>query len=174
MTRDEFWQIIETTRLATNHDPDAQSEHIEMLLTPLPDDELVSFHTHFYALYHPTYRADLWGAAYIINGGCSDDGFDYFRAWVIGRGQAIYEAALASPDSLAAIAEDDCAEQEDLLSVAIGVWLKRHKKDWSDLEKGDDLFLHTPTPDLIGELEDWDENEKKLKKLYPCLYKKFW
>ena len=171
MTRDEFWQIIETTRLATNHDPDAQSEHIEMLLTPLPDDELVSFHTHFYALYAPTYRMDLWGAAYIINGGCSDDAFDYFRAWVIGRGQAIYEAALASPDSLAAIAEDDCAEQEDLLSVAIGVWLKRHKKDWSDLEK-ESPFPSTPNADP-GPAEWDEEDEESLARLYPRLYEKF-
>ncbi|TYB52801.1 DUF4240 domain-containing protein, partial [Nonomuraea sp. PA05] len=47
------------------------------------------------------HRADLWGAAYLINGGCSDDGFEYFRCWLVGQGREVYEAALDDPDSLA-------------------------------------------------------------------------
>lgn len=169
MTRDEFWNLIDTARVATDNDPDAQSEQLEVALRELPDEELISFHEHFYTLYNPTYRADLWGAAYVINGGCSDDGFDYFRAWLIGRGKDAYEAALENPDSLAKVAEDDCAEQEDLLSIAVGVWLKRHNKTWGD----ETPFPHLPQKDLVGDLEDWDEDEEKLEKLYPNLYKKF-
>jgi hypothetical protein len=48
-----------------------------------------------------SYRWDLWGAAYLINGGCSDDGFDYFRGWLLSQGRAIWQATLADPDSLA-------------------------------------------------------------------------
>jgi Protein of unknown function (DUF4240) len=47
------------------------------------------------------YRLALWGAAYLINGGCSDDGFDYFRGWLLSQGHATWQAALADPDSLA-------------------------------------------------------------------------
>ena len=36
-----------------------------------------------------SYRWDLWGAAYLANGGCSDDGFDYFRGWLIGQGRKV-------------------------------------------------------------------------------------
>ncbi|WP_395138289.1 DUF4240 domain-containing protein, partial [Armatimonas sp.] len=126
MNRDEFWQIIETTRLTAKNNIDAQSKQIKAHLKKLPDDELITFHTHFDALYAPTYRMDLWGAAYILNGGCSDDCFDYFRAWLIGRGRAVYEAALVSPDSLVEIAEEEDCEQEELLSIAMEVWRKRH------------------------------------------------
>jgi Protein of unknown function (DUF4240) len=48
-----------------------------------------------------SYRWDLWGAASLINGGCGDDGFDYFRGWLLGQGRAVWEAAVADPDSLA-------------------------------------------------------------------------
>jgi len=41
----------------------------------------------------------------LINGGCSDDGFFYFRAWLISRGQKVYDAALQNPDSLAKVAD---------------------------------------------------------------------
>ena len=172
MTRDEFWQIIETARLAAKNDPEAQCKQIKAHLKKLTDDELISFHTHFDALYASTYRMDLWGAAYIINGGCSDDCFDYFRAWLIGRGQAVYEAALANPDSLADVAEEEDCEQEELLSLAIEVWLKRHNKDWDDLEK-DNPFPASPNSDP-GPAEWEEDDEESLARLYPRLCEKFW
>jgi hypothetical protein len=45
----------------------------------------------------------VWGAAYIIHGGCSDDAFWDFRAGLIALGRTRYESALARPDTLAAI-----------------------------------------------------------------------
>lgn len=105
-------------------------------------------------------------------GGCSDDCFDYFRAWLIGRGQATYEAALANPDSLAEIAEEEDCEQEDLLSIAIEVWLKRHNKDWDDLET-DNPFPSTPNSDP-GPAEWDEEDEEGLARLYPRLFEKLW
>jgi hypothetical protein len=47
------------------------------------------------------YAWPLWGAAYIIQGGCGDDAFTDFRASLISRGQISYEQALSDPDSLA-------------------------------------------------------------------------
>jgi hypothetical protein len=41
------------------------------------------------------------GAAYLLNFGCSDDGLDYFRGWLLTQGRAIWEAALQNPDGLA-------------------------------------------------------------------------
>ena len=37
----------------------------------------------------------LWDAAYLINGGCSDDGFDYFRGWLVDQGRETFERCLA-------------------------------------------------------------------------------
>ena len=48
-----------------------------------------------------SYREDLWGAAYLINGGASDDGFEYFRGWLMTQGRAVFARAVADPDSLA-------------------------------------------------------------------------
>jgi Protein of unknown function (DUF4240) len=47
------------------------------------------------------YRYDLWAVAYLIGGGCSDDGFIDFRAGLIAQGREWYQKAAASPDSLA-------------------------------------------------------------------------
>jgi len=37
-----------------------------------------------------------------MNRGCSDDGFHYFRCWLISRGKKTYHDALSNPDTLAA------------------------------------------------------------------------
>src|SRR5205823_6840092 len=47
------------------------------------------------------YRHDMWAGAYLIGGGCSDDGFISFRARLIAQGRDWYKKA--SPDSLPTI-----------------------------------------------------------------------
>lgn len=104
MTHDKFWKIIET---ACRSDPSSAEEWDERLmyeLAQLPADEIISWNHIFDQLAAHAYRTDLWAAAYLINGGASDDGFYYFRCWLIGMGKEIYEAAILNPDSLAHVA----------------------------------------------------------------------
>ena len=77
------------------------------------------------------YTWDLWGAAYLINGGCSDDGFAYFRSWLISRGRAAYEEAVRDPDSLADLVDPDRDdyEFEDLWGLALVVYEERTGED---------------------------------------------
>ena len=49
-------------------------------LGELGDDDLVNFEVHHRQRFADSYDWGLWGAAYVIDGGCSDDNFDYFRA----------------------------------------------------------------------------------------------
>src|SRR5262249_15867806 len=47
------------------------------------------------------YSWDLWLVAWLCQGGmCSDDGFTDFRSWLISRGRATYDSALADADPL--------------------------------------------------------------------------
>ena len=51
-----------------------------------------------------SYRSSLWAAVYVINGGCSHDGFDYFRGWLMLQGRETFGQAVADPGSLADLA----------------------------------------------------------------------
>ncbi len=53
-----------------------------------------------------------------MNGGDSDDRFRHFRDWLISEGEAVYEAALADPQSLADVAQDEDFELESFGVVA--------------------------------------------------------
>ena len=56
---------------------------------------------------------------HIINGGCSDDGFESFRAWLIAQGERVYREALDDPETLVAVAPSQRAtEAESMLYAA--------------------------------------------------------
>lgn len=98
MSTDQFWQIIEATHAPTRQE---QLELFRSELQRLTQPELVQFMRIFGELMLAAYSWDLWLVAWLCQGGmCSDDGFSDFRAWLISRGRAIYEAALHDPDAL--------------------------------------------------------------------------
>ena len=94
MTLKEFWEHIEKTR---RKDPDAHVERLIARLAKLPPNKIIEFAHRWNELHRASYNWNLWGAAYLINGGCSDDGFDYFRDWLLLQGRKVYEGALKNP-----------------------------------------------------------------------------
>jgi hypothetical protein len=111
------------------------------------------------------YTWPLWGAAYLINGGCSDDGFEYFRCWLISRGREIFDAAVAEPDSLASVVDpdDDHHECEALLYVALQTY-----EEVAGKQMPRDAKKCPPEP--IGESWDFDDSLETARRL-PRLFK---
>ena len=103
MSVDHFWTLVEQGR-AQAHDPsDAEevAERTRQVLTALPAAEVGELNQPLHDLMAASYRVDLWGAAYQLNGGCSDDGFEYFRGWLLAQGREVFERVVADPDALA-------------------------------------------------------------------------
>lgn len=97
---DWFWAIVDGT---VDDDEERQLDLLESALRALSDQDLVDFLGLYSDVWFRMYSYRLWAAAYVLNGGCSDDGFMDFRAWLISHGRAVAEKALADPDSLADI-----------------------------------------------------------------------
>ncbi len=114
-----FWQIIDAT---VSDDQDAQLTALTEALGKLAPEDIAAFQRIYDENLDRAFRWDLWGAAYTLNDGCSDDGFDYFCDWLISRGQAVFEAALTDPESLAGsvlvAGEDFDTEFENLRYIA--------------------------------------------------------
>ena len=100
-----FWPLIATARAGVSDPSDccAVATSAAALLATRPPAEIVAAQQVLWDLLAFSYQNPLWAAAYLINGGCSDDGFDYFRGWLLLQGQEVFEAAVADPDSLAAL-----------------------------------------------------------------------
>ncbi|MCG6493243.1 DUF4240 domain-containing protein [Kitasatospora sp. A2-31] len=118
MDETDFWQIIDDTREDAEGDPDEQADRLVERLVQLTPDDVIDFARLFEARFQRAYRTDLWGAAYLLLGGASDDSFDYFRCWLIGQGRDVFEGGLHEPDDLADLLpefdEEEDGEAEDL------------------------------------------------------------
>ena len=101
-----FWQLIADTRRAAGNDTGRQAELIRARLRKLPPRTRREFVRIRRGLDRRAYTWNLWGAAQVIEDGCSDDCFRDFRAYVVSLGRGPYDDALANPDSLASVAQD--------------------------------------------------------------------
>ncbi|MFF5228039.1 DUF4240 domain-containing protein [Dactylosporangium sp. NPDC000521] len=110
----DVWQLVDEARADLGGAPPADDVAATMvrLLSGRPPAAIAALDRPFDELMAMSYRADLWAAAYIINGGASNDGFDYFRGWLVAQGREWFECALAGPDSLAAHPEVIAAAAE--------------------------------------------------------------
>ncbi len=115
---DAYWQLVADARADR---PDGIAAGTVTALRTRPAEEILALHHAARTLMASSYRWSLWHAAYQINGGCSDDGFDYFRGWLLSQGRDVFERAVADPDSLAdvpdvrhAIAKGGGLENEDM------------------------------------------------------------
>lgn len=121
MTNDEFWGHIRASRRID------QEEHADRLvkrLAKLSEKEIIGFVQRWEEASVNAYRWNLWGAAYLINGGCSDDGFQYFRWWLLLQGRDVYEAAIADPDSLAGVVDEEGEVEAEVYPGADAWFLK--------------------------------------------------
>ena len=169
MNSEIFWELIDQSRKDADGDLDTQHEIIVSKLSQYTVEEIFEFDRIFNKYYVDSYASDLWAAAYIINDGCSDDGFDYFRAWLISKGKKVYEDALKNPDSLAdRISDEEYGEFEEFLSIA--------NDAYSVLTGRDDFY---DRPELVTypypEIElTWHEDSEELREMFPKLAEKFW
>jgi hypothetical protein len=117
MDRDEFWAIVEAAREGAE-EPDEVADAVRDALSLRTPEEVLAYLQHQNELLVSSYSWRLWGVAYLANGGCSDDGFDYFRGWLLTRGREAFERVVANPDQLVDLVEaGEEAECEDMLAA---------------------------------------------------------
>ena len=162
MKKTQFWKIINNSRIGLDSvtpagNMELQLNKIRDILNDLSIREAAEFHGLFVELFRSAYTWDLWGAASLMNDGCSDDGFMDFRAWLISMGQEVYEKAITDPESLIACADDPTIEAysfEEFLYVSSAA-----------ISPGSSLGVQPSG-------ETW-EDDYDLKQRYPKLWERF-
>ena len=102
MTEEQFWTVVEDAHRRAGGNVAAQARSLVTVLAEGPLDDVVAFSQWFQHLVKRAGTPRLLAAHYLIQDGShSDDGFQYFRAWLVGQGRPVFEAAVADPDSLA-------------------------------------------------------------------------
>jgi hypothetical protein len=180
MDREQFWALVEAAKAATGDDCEQQAAQLVAALRQRSVSEVLDYdHIHSW-LMAQSYRLELWGAAYLINGGCSDDGFDYFRGWLLGQGRATWQAALADPDWLASHPQVRArASQQQRLDTldceaSWGVANRAYQALTGQELTVEVADLHPWPPELEDDWdpgEDWDfDDAAEMRQRYPRLW----
>lgn len=168
MTEEKFWTIIENSNCGRN---------LKACLTPLSEEELFGFRYWWEYFCNLSYKQDLWAVAYVVLGGCSDDGFDYFRFWLIAQGRKVFYNALENADTMCDVFSkledpegDDYPAQEELDYAVQRVLGER---------TGDEDYYYAvdySLPNYAHKIEfEWEEDdEESIRKVCPRTFDKWW
>jgi hypothetical protein len=168
MRTDDFWAVLDRATADRPGSPDEVAKRATAELATCDPEEIVAWGRHLDKVMAASGKEDLWAAAYLINGGCSDDGFDYFRGWLIANGREVVARAVREPDSLADLpavraAADTGAvfEAEAVLSIAEEAYVEATGAEWPVAEAA-------PTRPEAADLWDFD-NEDEMRRRLPRL-----
>lgn len=176
MDEEQFWAIVQTAVDEAGNDEDEYLEVAKRELSKLSLKEMIGFRLRTDKLLYDSYTSEMWCAGYLMNGGCSDDGFEYFRLWVISRGRKAYEAAMANPDNLIDYIGDDDEmdffEFELFWYVALEAFEEAVDAELYDYI--DDENFKTCEGNYPNFEFNWEEDEpESMQKLCPRLFEKF-
>ncbi len=164
MPDDQFWKLIKFTHEKSKGDFEAQQQILHKELQKLRPIDIIHFDNKFRKLRGEAYTWNLWGAIYIINGGCGDDSFMDFRGWLIAQGKDFYYQTVSNPESLVDVDSD------------------RINVDWEGMGYIPNTVFEENTGvkmpsaqveniEITG--EEWDENNDELKNKFPLLWAKY-
>ncbi len=169
-----FWEIIDKSKKNTKN-LDEQEQYLINELINLPQHEIIGFYHRVNKLILDSYTSNLACAGYLMNGGLTDDGFEYFRLWIISRGKNVYYGALENPDILIdeIRGNDNFYEFEAFMYVAANAFKRKTGNNLYDhLDKKIPYSdgLNYPTIEF-----SWDENKSEsMKSICPRLFGKFY
>lgn len=170
MSAEEFWELVERGRNSVEKLTDLPAWMQEHLRSK-PNEHLAENYFQYETWKRKSYDAQLWAAAAIIFGFCSDDKFDDFRGWLIGKGATVFHAALEEPDSLAEAALDDGDFGQPILFKFNYVADEVYRERAGEVADLSDLL--PPPPELVLlNAEFMEMGEEELARAYPRLYAK--
>lgn len=162
MDEDEFWKLIDKSRVEANNNYQTQITSLKTILLILEQSDIVKFDNTFTALLAASYDYKLWGASFVINGGCSDDCFDYFRQYLIGHGKEKFYKTFKEPESCASWIKSE--EEDNWEGLQYPAMEAYKQKTGKEIPK-----TYQPKFELKGKPFD----EETVMRQYPKLAKKF-
>ena len=170
MTNEQFWPLLDAT-----HGAEDRVAAVTEALKHLSADEIVQFRVLLDDLLQSAHQVDLWGAAHLIQGGCSEEDFVYFRDGLLALGQKTFEAAVREPDSLAELlpGKMDLTDVPAFEEAPLQAWIATTGLTADDYYSAVD-FVDTGKRNVDEEGEHWDFTDpEELQDRLPRLTAKY-
>jgi hypothetical protein len=174
LNEEVYWAIIDSSLHETTNQED-QELYLVSAIEKLTPKEMIGFRLRTDKILFDSYNPELWCAAYIVNDGCSDGGFEYFRCWLISRGKEAFYSVKIAPDSLIkqVVEGKESYEFEGFWYVAMNAFKNK---------TGEELFSYIDYDRFITNDENypllkfnWNVDEPQTMAIIcPVLYKNLW
>ena len=164
MPDDKFWDIIQKTFKNSKGEYEEQQEQLTKEIGNLSLQDIILFDNKFRQLRGQANNWQMWGAIYIIHGGCGDDSFTDFRGWVIAQGKDFYYKTLANPESLVDVEE----ERIDVDWEGMGYIPTTVFEELTGQDIPSDFVENQETTG-----DEWSDESDDLKNMFPKLYAKY-
>ncbi|UQU63559.1 DUF4240 domain-containing protein [Couchioplanes caeruleus] len=168
MRTDDFWAVIDRATADRPASPDEVAKRAAAELAGRDPAEIVAWGRHLDKVMSASGKEDLWAAAYLINGGCSDDGFDHFRGWLIANGRDVLARAVRDPDSLADVPAVRSAastgavfEAEEVLTIA----QMAYQQATGEAMPPSEAPPARPDAAMLWDFDDEEEMQRRLPRL---------
>lgn len=174
MDEESYWKIVENSLKETTNQED-QELYLISALEQLSPKEMIGFRLRTDKLLFDSYTSNLWCADYIISKGAMEDGFDYFRCWLISKGKEAFYKTQENSDYLVNLVENEpkVYDFESFWYVAFTAFKNTTDKEaeaYIDYEKFTTTDEHYPILEF-----NWNVDEPKtMAKVCPKLFEKFW
>lgn len=171
MNKEQFWKIIDRARSkADTADSCSMRSSLYRELIRLTQDEMLEFDCIWRCYRNLADSPLLFEAAWIINGGSSDDRFTDFKNWLILQGQEVYSKAIANPDCFAGISIPfDNTEWENCGNVSSYAYAGQLLHGYFE-DEGISDKLRRKYPDLLKTDDALDE--QIMQALFPSAHEK--
>ena len=172
VNKDTFWELLAQAKARCGQDLDASALWLEGELLRMGPEQALNFDNIMHGYSSLAYKYGLWTAASVMLDRCNDDGFTYFRNWLIAQGKDVYLAALKDPDSLADVPVYGGGRFEPLDYLGASVYEQLTGKDpYSSFDRAayealeQDLARDIQYGEGIGYPYTWSETADYLPKL---------
>jgi hypothetical protein len=155
-----FWELIAINR-EKSEDKFEFIENLSNQLEEFKPIEIKRFERTFLTKYQQLNHWEIWALAYIVRRGCGDDAFDYFKAWVISKGEKAFEDIKNLKLSELKQHFDEDPQLEEMFSLAENVYEN----------KTGELMSPVKVKNLKLSGKEW--REENLEKEFPEIWKIF-
>ena len=168
MRTDDFWAVIARATADRPGSPAVVAERAVAELAGREPAEIVAWGRHLDKVMAASATEDLWAAAYLINGGCSEEGFDAFRGWLIAHGREVVARSVRDPDSLAEMGSVRGAAESGAVFEAgevLAIAGEAYRQVTGEEMPPSDVRVTRPDPAELWDFDDEDEMGKRLPRL---------
>ncbi len=190
LTREDFWNYIKDARIKYKNNDSKVIDYLTEKLKEKTLEEIFSFGIVLDEVMLESYKEKLWCASYILNGETTEESFDFFRLWLISKGEEFFNDVMKNHDSIIKYIDnneddgyaDDFYENEDFFFIAIDAY--RQKNNLEKFEESFEKYLDEfdAYKERIGYVDEdypklkftWNEKvPQSVKKICPKLYERF-